>query len=393
MPHRSRAGFRRLLAPILLAGAVAALSLIGFWREQSRPGTRHYLRGMEYLTAHYPLQAEREWLAGIREDPGEYHCYEQLGDYYSEVLQPQKAVDYYAGAVKRAPGNGSLFLRLAAAERKVGRRDEAVAAARRAAALLPDDADATGLYGLLLAESRNRPAALAALRRAHALKPDDRRYCIAMINGELDTLDFAAAERDLQPWLRAHPQDAEASYMMAVIYNQKPRTPGNLQTAIGHARRALAGMPRDTRVHTLLGQLYLDADQPREALRVYGAGRRAAPNDEGILRGLMDCYRRLGKSAEVGETSAALQRVLARHDRIAHLTHVMGFNHHDTTAGLELARLVEEDGRLSQAKAYYEQLVRQAPQDMRARRALSGFYRRMGRPDKARLALERQFIP
>src|SRR5207248_173699 len=119
----------RLACGLILAGAVAALSLLGFWREQSRPGIRHYLRGMEYLTARYPLQAEGEWLIGVREDPGEYHCYEQLGDYYSEVLQPQKAIDYYAGAAKRAPGNGSLFLRLAAAERKAGRRDEALATA------------------------------------------------------------------------------------------------------------------------------------------------------------------------------------------------------------------------------------------------------------------------
>jgi tetratricopeptide (TPR) repeat protein len=384
---------QRLACGLILAGAAAAVSLLGFWREQSRPGIRHYLKGMEYLTARYPLQAEQEWLMGIREDPGEYHCYEQLGDYYTEVLQPQKAVDYYAGAAKRAPGNGSLFLRLTAAERKAGRRDEALATARRAAALLPDDADAVGLYGLLLAESRNRPAALAALRRAHTLKPEDRRYFIAMVNGALDTLDFAAAERDLQPYLRTHPQDAEAGYMIAVIYNQKPRTPGNLEAAIGYARQALAGMPNDARIHTLLGQLYLDSDRPGDALRVYTAGRRVAPNDEGILRGLMDCCRRLGKSAAVTATSGALQRVLARHDRIAHLTHVMGFNHHDTAAGLELARLVEEDGRFSQARAYYEQLVRQSPQDARTRRALSGFYRRMGRPEKARLALEPQFIP
>jgi Flp pilus assembly protein TadD len=107
----------------------------------------------------------------------------------------------------------------------------------------------------------------------------------------------------------------------------------------------------------------------------------------------MECYRRLGRSAEMAATSAELERVLARHDRIAHLTHVMGFDHHDTADGLELARLVEEDGRFSQARAYYEQLVRQAPQDARTRRALSGFYRRMGRPEKARLALEPQFVP
>jgi tetratricopeptide (TPR) repeat protein len=379
MQNPSRARLRRLSALVIVIGVAAAGYLSWFWREQSRAGMRHYFKGMEYLTAHYPVQAEKEWLQGVKEDPAEYHCYEQLGDYYTEVLRPEKAAEYYAAATRRAPGNGSLFLRLAAAERKSGQADRARAAARRAFELLPNDADAAGLDGLLLAESRNRPAALAALRQAHRLRPGDRRYFIAMVNTELDSLDFAAAERDLWPYLQAHPRDADACYMMAVIDNQKPRTPQNLRTAIDFAQRALAGMPADVRAYTLLGQLYLDSDRVPDALRVYTAGRRIAPNSEGMLRGLMDCYTRLGKTNDAASVSATFQQVLARHDRISHLTHVMGFNHHNTTAGLELARLVEADGRYEQARAYYEQLASQAPNDRRTRQALLGFYARMSR--------------
>jgi len=360
-------------------GAVAAGYLFCFWREQSRPGMRHYFKGMEYLTAHYPVRAEKEWLQGVKEDPAEYHCYEQLGDYYTALLQPQKAAKFYAAAARRAPGNGSLFLRLAAAERKSGRPDRARAAARRAFELLRNDADAAGLYGLLLAESRNRPAALAALRQAHRLRPGDHRYFMAMVNTELDTLDFAGAERDLGPYLRSHPRDPDACYMMAVIDNQKPRAAQNLRTAIDFAERALAGMPADARAYSLLGQLYLDSDQIQDALRVYMTGRRIAPNSEGMLRGLMDCYTRLGQTNEAASVSATFQQMLARHDRISHLTHVMGFNHHNTTAGLELAKLVEADGRYEQARAYYEQLARQAPEDRRTRQALLDFYARMSR--------------
>lgn len=379
MHKPTRARRRRLTAIVILMGAVAAGYLFWFWREQSRLGVRHYFKGMKYLTAHYPLQAEKEWLRGVKEDPGEYHCYEQLGDYYTVLRRPEKAAEFYAAAARRAPGNGSLFLRLAAAERKAGRPDLARAAARRAFALLPEDADAAGLYGLLLAESRNRPAALAALRQAHRLRPGDRQYFIAMVNTEMDTLDFAGAERDLGPYLRTHPRNPDACYMMAVIYNQKPRSPSNLRTAIDFAERALAEMPADVRAYTVLGQLYLDADRTADALRVYGAGRRIAPNSEGMLRGLVDCSTRLGHRDEAASFTAAFQKVLARHDRIAHLTHVMGFNHFDTAAGLELAGLVEEDGSYSQARAYYEQLARQSPDDPHTQRALAGFYGRMSR--------------
>jgi tetratricopeptide (TPR) repeat protein len=360
-------------------GALAAGYLWWFWRDQSRTGMRHYFKGIEYLIAHYPLQAEKEWLRGVREDPAEYHCYEQLGDYYTKLLRPEKAAEFYAAAARRAPGNGLLYLRLAAAEQKSGHPDPARAAARRAFELLPDDADAAGLYGLLLAGSRNRPAALAALRQAHRLRPGDRGYFIAMVNTEMDTLDFAGAERDLWPYLQAHSRDADACYMMAVIYNQKARSLQNLHAAIDFAQRAQAGMPADMRVYTLLGRLYLDSDRIQDALRVYTAGRRIAPNAEGMLRGLVDCYTRLGKTGAAASVSTTFQMVLERHDRISHLTHVMGFNHHNTTAGLELAKLVEEDGRYEQARAYYEQLARQAPQDLRTRQAFLDFCARMRR--------------
>jgi tetratricopeptide (TPR) repeat protein len=384
----------RLLAGILiLAGSAAAVFLVVFWRETARPGMRHYLRGMELMTARYPLEARREWLRGIQEDPTEYHCYEQLGDYLSAVGQFSEAVECYELACHLAPRNGSLFSRLATAERRRGRRQQAMTAARRAAELMPEDADAAGEYGLLLAESRNRPAALAMLRRAHRLRPTDRRYFLALVNTELDSLEFAGVEQDLAPYLRAHPQDADACYLMAVVYNQKPRTPANLSSAIDFGERALAGMAEDVRACTLLGQLYLDAGRPRDALRVFTAGRRAAPTAEGILRGLADCYTQLGDRSAAAAVNAEFQKVLARRDRIVHLTHVMGFNHHDTTAGLELARLVEVDGRLTQARAYYEQLVRQAPSDPRPRHALAGFYKRMGELDRARQALQPTFTP
>jgi Flp pilus assembly protein TadD len=181
--------------------------------------------------------------------------------------------------------------------------------------------------------------------------------------------------------------------MMAVVYNQKPRTAANLRMALDYAERALVGMQADARAWALLAQLYLDADRPRDALRVCTQGRHVAPNEEGILRGLAEAYRRLGRTADAASVTREFQNVLARHDRITHLTHVMGFNHRDTAAGLELARLVEADGQLTQARAYYEQLVRQAPKDPRTRPALAGFYTRMGRPEKARQALRPSFVP
>jgi cytochrome c-type biogenesis protein CcmH/NrfG len=377
----------------LLAISGAALSLVFTWRQEARPGMRRYLSGMERLAARQPKAAEAEWLQGIQEDPKERRCWEQLGDYYTTLRQFDRAADCYATAVRLAPRDASLHARLATAERRRGRREPARLAAARAARLAPNDAEVVGAYGILLAESRDRPAALLMLRRAHALRPADSRYLLALANTEMDSLEFAAAERRLGPYLKAHPKDADARYMMAVIQNQKPRTPENLAVALEHARLALAGMPGDPRACALVGQLYLDAGRTGDALRVYEAGRRLAPDGVGILRGLAVCYGRLGQAKEQAAVARRLEQVLARRDRIAHLTSRMGYNHQDTVSGLELARLVERDGRLTQARAYYEQLVRQAPGDARVRSALAGFYQRMGWRQKAERAREPSFVP
>src|SRR6266508_3625315 len=68
-----------------------------FWRDQSRPGTRHYLRGAQ-------------------EDSTEYRCHKQLGDDYAQLRRFPAARDCSATAVRLAPEKWILFVRLAAAE-------------------------------------------------------------------------------------------------------------------------------------------------------------------------------------------------------------------------------------------------------------------------------------
>jgi len=378
-------------AGVLLAVAVAAL--LWQWRAGSTPGARHYQRGLAYMEANRPGEAFKAWQQGVREDPKDPRCWEMLGDFYVQASQYENAALAYERASQLSPRNGQLFLKLSSALRPLGKQKETFGAAKRAMELLPNDGDALGRYGLLLKGEKQRPEALKALRRACELRPDDPLYFMAMVDLELDTLQMDQAEQKLRAYLARHPKDAEASFRMAVVYNHRPRTPENIKEAIRYAETALAGLPHDARPYTVLGQLYLDSNRVQDALRLYHRGYHAAPNAESLLRGLADCYTRLGRTREMELVSAEYQKVLKRHDRIDHLTHVMGFNNKDTEAGLELARLTEEEGLHGKARQYYEQLVRQAPRDSRTRRALSGFYARMGRSDLAQRALQPDFLP
>lgn len=391
--HKPNTRTRLLLATCLVAIGVALVFLLSFWTQSNRPGMAHLQRGMEYVASKRYQDAEREWRLGVQQDPRCWQCYEQLGLLYTELRRFSDAEQCYVAAARIVPDNAGLYLPLSRLQATLGDFKAAEASAQKAAQAFPNDADAVGQYGLMAAKQKDTPTALAALRRAHQMQPDSARYLIGMVSLEMDAMDMSGAERDLTPFLKAHPDAAEASYFIAVIYNQKPRTPANLAIALHYAESARRGMSRDERVYSLLGQLYLDAKRTTDALHTFQQGTTLSRNSESMMHGLISCYTRRGDFRAAEAVAIRLRLVNARHDRIDHLRHVMGFNHQDTTAALELARLEEEDGNVHQALLYYSQIVRQAPQDPRTHPALTAFLRRTGRPELAQQAAQPDFVP
>ena len=364
-----------------------------FWRQATRPGIVHANQGAADAAAGNQIQAEQEWLAGVKEDPASPQCYTRLGDLYMQQKRIQEADAQYTAASKLTPNDGTLFFKLHFAALAVGDVPAARAAAKRAAELLPNDADAVGQYGLLESHSNNPAAALAALRRAHALRPDDPDFFHELVLREMTTGDFPAAEQLLTSWLPAHPQDAWACHLMAVVYEKKPPTPPTLQTALGYEKRAQAGLPDDLRIYITLGTLSLAANRPADALRAYQAGLRLEPTSGLMLHGLMTCYTRMGQPQQAAAAAARLQTTTMLINRIAHLQDTLRLNPSDVAAGLELAHLEDVDNNPSGAQNYYQQLMHTTPHDQRIRAALAAFYLRHGKPEMAKQAMRLDFVP
>ena len=381
------------VAICLLAGLAALIFLGWSWRQSVRSGPRHEARGLDDVGQGQLAQAVQEWQIGVKEDPTYPGCHERLGDVARQLGHGDQAESAYQAASRLDPKNVPLLLKVADAAQAQGDTLLADDAARRATTLAPDNADAAGQYGILEAQLRHYQAALDALRRAHALKPEEARYTVKLAVTEMDLGDMNAAEQVLTAHVQAHPEDAHACYFMASILNQKPRTPENLAQTLRYARLALAGMQGDARIYNLLGQLYLETGRPVEALHTYQMGLHSAPNDEGILNGLVQGFTQVHDTVAVQYLAGQLQIVHARHDRIEHLKNVLGFNHADISACLEMGRLEEAEGNPVLAQNYYVSAVSQAPNDPRTRPALAAFMRRTGRPDLARQALRPDFIP
>lgn len=392
-PTRRSRRDRVLIGLSLLTLLAACVSLGLFWKQWTGPGKRYYQQGLEYAGARRYDLAERAWRKGVEKDPQSWQCYERLGDLYTELARPPDAAEAYEAATKITPNNGTLFLKLMRTKKASGDVPGALAAAQRATALLPKNAEAAGEYGLLAAQKRQDLAAMGALRQSLDLDPSSVAYRLALVSLEIDNLDIARAERDLAPYLSGHPDDLQAHYFMAVILNQKPRTPENVRLGIDHAERALPFMLRDPHIYGLLGTLFLAAGRTAAAYRVFTEGYRVAPHYLPILRGLIDCSTRLGRTQQAAEAGSQLEKEAARLNEIEHLKNVLGFNHRDVASALKLARLNEEAGRQEQALGCYVQILRGVPHDQRIRRSLSAFLRRSGRPDMAQRVLRPDFVP
>lgn len=363
---------------IILLGIVilAALSIFAWsWKQSNRPGEVHLRAGQEAAAQKQTALAEQEWKQGTQDDPSFPDNYALLGDLYLHSQRFPEAIAQYQNALKLTPQDGYLYIRLYWAQLGAHQNAAALTSARRGTELLPDSADAAGLYGIFAARRGDRPAALRALRRAHALKPDDQDFLRELAREEMDSLDMAGAEREVRALLKLNPNDGEANRLLGLLYKQKPPTPENVQTGLELARRAVAALPDSPDTHLLLGQLTLNAQKPAEALAEFQKAQTLNPNSQEILSGLVTCYTQLHQPAKAAKAAATLQTATMRRNEIEHLQNTIQIDPTDNVSRLTLARLKEESGNLDGAADDYLEAVRRAPNDPRAQAALALFYR------------------
>jgi tetratricopeptide (TPR) repeat protein len=373
--------FKRLRLVFCLCAGLAALSFATWSLHQSiRAGRVHFERGLDAAAAKRMTVAEREWQAGVREDPGFPDNYGQLGDLYSALGRFPEAAAQYRSAARLMPQDEATLEKWKRTTESAGDLKAALDVAERLAVLRPDQAATVGEYGVRAAKLNQPERALPPLKRAHTLDPKNADVLIFLVRVEFQLQDLAGAERDLKPFLESHPENAEACYLMAYLLHQKPLTPALLQTALDLARRAHAGAPSNGDAGTLLGQLELTAGNPAAALTAFRQAQAVTPHSTAVLQGILICGTRLHQSKLTAQATADLNHETARIARMARLEDRLKADPSDTAAALEMAHLREENHEWPQAQGYYEQAVHHAPQDPRARAAMARFLAHTQRP-------------
>jgi protein O-GlcNAc transferase len=214
--------------------------------------------------------------------------------------RPDDAAQALADAEARHPGDPTLPLVAGHFHRQKRQPGPALAAARRAIALAPDNADACCLLGLCLVDAGDAPRAEVALKRATVLAPDHALAHDTL--GTLASLDLRYDEAEAH-WIaaiEAVPEDTAPLRNLAQMLQQTARG----DEAVALLAPAAAALPEDIGLqwtmavaanyaphltaeavaehHRQHGRAVL-ARLPREALQPLPATWRAGPMRVGFL--------------------------------------------------------------------------------------------------------------
>ena len=220
------------------------------------------------------------------------------------------------------PNAGILWKILSVALERQGK--DALPALRRAAELMPNDAEALRNLGAALHDQGQWAAALESLRRALTIEPDDPDALV----------DAADAMRGL----------------------------GRAREAVPLYQRALLRSPQRVEAHNNLGNAFLELGQHADAIGCYRLALGLKPRDAQILCNLSNALRQLGRLDEataIGREAIALDPRLS----VAH-----------NNLGLALAAL----GRREEAVASYRQALQLQPAYVEALNNLGNVLRDLG---------------
>lgn len=179
-------------------------------------------------------------------------------------------------SIRQSPQGPELHSDLSNSYAERGQRDRAIAEARIAAALVPDDARFRMNLGNLLL-SRNPRESIRIFQEMVRRQPSspDAHYCLGLAWGAAGNMPEAAAE--FQKALALQPAHSLAMLGLSGVYRETGRT----REAIDLCLRAAAARPRDAQPQLKLAVLYLDSRQYADAARAAAEALRIEPDFDG----------------------------------------------------------------------------------------------------------------
>ena len=223
-----------LNGPQRKAHAAALDEYVAAQRYMSDLPSGPYNLGNLYTALSRPADAEQQYRRALAIDDQLFMAKANLAMLLASGGRLEEAERLLREAHAAQPRQASLAFNLGLLLAEQGKRGEAERALREALAADPTLAAAAFNLAVLVAQDR-LPEALALAKRAAALRPDEPRYAWTVAFYQTRSGDQRAAETTLTALLRAHPGHADAVGLLNEVYLR--------QGKVAEARALRAGAP------------------------------------------------------------------------------------------------------------------------------------------------------
>jgi len=183
----------------------------------------------------------------------------------------------------------------------------------RGIARIPNAASLYMARGVLYGQNGDFEKAIADFEQAHRLDPASSMSATAEGIAQSQRHNHEAALDDFRRQVREHPQDAYAYYLLAEGLSWSPpeakaevdsgakqdSISTSVTQAITAARRAIELDPHLVQADNLLASLYLQVDQPDEAVNACRAALKLNPKDQQAVYSLILALRKTGQKDEI----------------------------------------------------------------------------------------------
>ena len=249
---------------------------------------------VEQLPDEYRAAAGRavtELLKALLARPDDYASHYNLGNFYLQRGDGEKALISYQNAIKLRPDFVPPHVNIAFVYNARGENDKAEASFRRAIALDPNSAVAHLNLGMLLGEMSRTTEAEQVFRRTLELDPNSAAaaYNLGVILASDRPYESL---RWCQKAYTLHPEEGKYGYTYAFYLRQRRETDEAVNVLKEMVRR---NVPYSD-AYGLLGTIYLERGQVEEAVGVY----RSAYENRSLTQAERESFRTMLRGLEQG---------------------------------------------------------------------------------------------
>jgi len=320
-----------------------------------------YRLGLAYAREDRFLEATRELLAVVQQDPSRAAAWNDLGvayllqqRYYESLLALQSAL---AADPRFAPAHGNMGRLHLATQMPFTATPEL----ERAARLAPDDPRLLCDLGEAYQQTLNMKSAEAVYRQALRRDPRNLDARRGLGRAYFGLADYARAEQALAQALVLAPEDAATLHALGRLRLERAVSPVELDEARGLLERAAKGDPEDPEIWYELAKVRLRLEKPEAALSALERALTLSPQHPGAMYLRGRALRAAGRTAQAERAEIVFRRMSLRLREETMLEERLQGNPRDWDARARLTELYLLSRKVGLAALVYRQLQDGAP--------------------------------